>query len=322
MTQLIFLKMPIFALSMRRLGKKRYSEPALLANWQTTPIHCTARSELICFFAKATGRSLFDSFFYADGRPVRATRKLDGQAFKVSDLIALEELAFQDIIETIGSEPDHPYAPILDPDDKDLPVIRQEDTVDAGELKWMRQLLSVEDEIFVPALEPTLALSLDQERHHLGASVACFPAPSPALRLPTIHLPIDADPLVVTAIARELEVKLLWTGPIPNVTNPAVLPLDWLGRTLADLYVYVRRKAPTTWPEALPLSELRWLYHHKRRLEEHALPDYWLREFLECKPKHFGHLSNYIEGLQKLMIARFIVIGEPLPHGVAKGTAP
>jgi hypothetical protein len=246
---------------------------------------------------------------------VRLARKVSGPAFGIDDLLECGSLPLDQLITRIRSEPDHPYAPLLGNEDHASAIIVEEHVEKSPPLEilaWLSGLLTDHSQIYVPTVAPTLALSLDKKHGHLLATIACPPAPSASMRLPTLHMPLATDQSVLKMIAEQLHVELTCSISPPEVSG--LLTDDrWMLATLAHLYRYVSRKGCSRWPDYLSFECLHRVDVQFSRAEHVPAPIEWLGQFLDSQSEDFGPLRDYVDGLQRLVFARYAALGETLP---------
>ena len=312
--QPLFLSAPVFSTRLQRLPRRRYPEPVLLCARSIIRLQRIAPSDIAPIATHPSPSAQLEDFGIAGSRTMRRARKNNGNAFKFGDLKACEFLPTEELVQSIISEPDHPYAPLLQSEDASLPIIDEHEGIanpPDGALAWMNRLSCVDDEIFVPTLPPTLAASLDKERNQLLVSLACPSAPSPALRLPTLHLPLATEKSVLDAIAAIVNADLrIGFTAFETAVQPSADA--WLAVTLSGLYRYIVRKGVHEWP--INFDELRAVNEQVSHADLSAdIPLEWLGNFLERPSQEFGHLQTYIDGLQQLINARYEALDEEPP---------
>jgi len=315
MTQRLFLDMPIFSTASRRLPRHRHTQPVLICTRQITELRCIPASNVTPFLAQPTVSPRLEDFAIANSRPVRRARKNNGDVFEVADLGRCETLSFEELVQSIMSETDHPYYPLLEPLSRNTSIVlpgKESDHRSEAAAAWLGRLLSVDDEIFVPTVPPTLAISLDLENRQLVAVISCPPSLSPSIRLPTLHMPLTTEEAVLERMAVRLEVELRLD--IPQSRTPVISGADnWILTTLADLHRYIVRKGSREWPVDIPFDTLSRATGQVLRVELASPPLDWLGHFMDTPREVFGNLDGYIGGLQRLLLARYEALGEDLP---------
>lgn len=310
-----FLEMPIFSRASVRLARGRRAQPVLMCTKHLRELSLVASSDIIPLVAPPSAPPNLADFGISRSGLVRRARKNNGDAFEIRDLRQCETLPLEALVEVIVSERDHPYSPQLDTSSRDLSFVLPGSGADAPSgqgAAWLHGLLAVEGQIFVPTVPPMRAVSLDQEKGQLIVAIACSPDSSPSLRFPTLHMPLTTDDGILEDIAARLGMELrLDVGQLKTSSFPET---DyWMLTTLADLYRYINRKGCAAWPSSLPFDTLVQTHDQVIRAEPAAPPLLWLGDFLDAASERFGRLHRYIEGLQRLILARYQALGETLP---------
>jgi hypothetical protein len=310
------VSMPTFAEGKQRVGRRGYPRPVIVCRQEERQLQSLAASQLFPFAHRSdTLSALLDVYLGPTGL-VRRCRKRNGAAFSAADIDRPDSMALDDFVASILAEPDHPYRAMLSHHDRALPIVHPAEGYEWAPdpaIEWKGRIIVVDDEIFVPTLTPTLAVSLDRERGILVAAASCPPTASPALRMPTIHLPYETDAATLTALARDLEVGLEFDPPLEMLHPCGPAASEWIIKTLADFYRYLVRKGVRAWPEDLPFDVLRRAYQADCYADAIPADLEWFGQFLDEREDKFGHLASYIEGLQVLIFARYRVVGDELP---------
>lgn len=315
MTERVFLRVPVFTKAMRRLPRHRQEQPVLICTRQIVELPAIAPSDLSSLLPPISASQRLRDFGIYETRLMRRVRKNTGEVFAVDDLLECENLPLEDLVRTISSEADHPYAPLL-VGEGELPSIIMEESAGAlgpaEGITWLTRPLSVQRQIFVPSAPPTLAVSFDRDLSQILVTLAHPPAPSLSMRLPTLHMPLATDKAVLETIAGKLRAELKLGVPLVQVTEPSMTD-QWIVITLAHLSRYVLRKGRRKWPDDLSFDLLERANTQVGRAEFAPAPTEWLGQFLDSRSEDYGQLGDYVDGLQRLIFARYEALGEELP---------
>jgi hypothetical protein len=320
MNQRTFLEMSLFERAWHHVGRRRHPQPAIVCHWRMMELQHIAATDLLPFADSPAGSHVFSDLYATDTTVIRRCRKTSGSAFRPSDLECPAASTLLEYFTSIRAEPDHPLFPMIGLFPPELPIVLSSAPPGQGAdeaLKWLERLVSVDGEICVPTLAPTLAVSLDQESGHLTTALSVPQSPSPALHSPTVHFSYQTSEEVIAALAADLGVQYVFTQPpATNRPLPTATVDEWITKTLADFHHYVSRKGRRGWPADLPFDVLT----HARQHALYAVPFSprdWLGYFLRLRGVRFGHLAGYIDGLQSLLLARYRVTGENPPSTLA-----
>lgn len=303
---------PLLIMSSQHLGKRSYREPVILHEWQPFMLKPIDAADLLPLETPSKSPVFKDTYFSQDTF-LRRCRKRAGDTFRTSDLP--QTIPENTVMTDMASQPDHPYAPMLALFDLTLPMMPLSEKVfPSGDVSaYMNGMRCLDDEILVPSLPPTLAVSLDVERSLLVSRINCSPRLSPAVRLPTVHFPLETEPESLVELAADLGVhyesadRLLPYLPVVDTENA------WLLKTLGDLHLYITRKGVDQWPWQLSFDDLTSIRQSCLYCAGHEKALEWLGTFIDNSTDLSGLPESYTKGVRRLLLARYRVLGEPLP---------